>query len=82
MPHESEFASIEQFGLSESEPLQTSSGQKLFGWGLGLLSLAIVVGVGAVVDWLHNRHQLGLSVFQLGVLTEALAMTATGRSPT
>ena len=48
MPHESEFASIEQFGLSESEPLQTSSGQKLFGWGLGLLSLAIVVGVGAV----------------------------------
>lgn len=48
IPHESEFASIEQFGLSESEPLQTSSGQKLFGWGLGLLSLAIVVGVGAV----------------------------------
>jgi len=35
-----------------------------------------MVGDGAVVDWLHNRHQLGLSVFQLGVLTEALAMTA------
>ena len=48
MPHESEFASLEHLGLSESEPLQTSSGQKFFGWGLGLVSLAIMVGFGAV----------------------------------
>ena len=48
MPHEPESAPLEHLGLSESEPLQTSSGQKLFGWGLGLLSLAIIVGVGAV----------------------------------
>mgnify|MGYP000969613058 CR=1 FL=1 len=48
MSRESEFAPLEHLGLSEGDPLQTSSSQKLFGWGLGLLSLAIVVGVGAV----------------------------------
>ena len=47
-PSELAELSIEEIGLHESDALQTSPGQKLFGWGLGLLSLAIVVGVGAV----------------------------------
>ena len=65
-PHESEFVSIELLGLSESAPLQTSSGQKLFGWGLGLLSLAIVVGVGALAAVVLTYAWLFFSIMGVG----------------
>ena len=65
-PHESEFVSIELLGLSESEPLQTSSDQKLFGWGLGLLSLAIVVGVGALAAVVLTYAWLFFSIMGVG----------------